>query len=243
MKMFENEKFITKGVAERKHKAASYKAKQEYLLSGKIRCGDCGSNYCGNARKASDKNPLYISYNCVKKNGSVKCRNPGVKRDVIEQLVLDRLSTMVFSKGVLPTILAKYNEYALSRNAEYLTITKGLQQRLADTEKGIENIVGVVVSTGSAALADKLKELEMTKQQLTQAIIDAEQQMSKLTVDESKLRAAFYKARRMLKSGTLKNRKAIVEKYIRQITIYKDKIEIEYAISDTYSFKEEVDRQ
>lgn len=46
----------------------------------------------------------------------------------------------------------------------------------------------------------------------------------------------------MLRSGTLKNRKAIVDKYVKQITMYKDKIEIEYTISDAYSFKETIER-
>ncbi len=47
----------------------------------------------------------------------------------------------------------------------------------------------------------------------------------------------------MLKSVTLKNRKAIVEKYVKQIVMYRDKIEIEYIISDAYSFKETISRQ
>lgn len=239
----EDFKKVQEKMAERKHKSASYKAKQEYLLSGKIRCGCCGSNFCGNARKSTENKPLYISYNCVKKNGSVKCKNPGVKRDYIEQLVLDKLSTTVFNEEVLPTIISQYNEYALSRNTEYTTIIKELKQKISDTEKGISNIVDIVVSTGSSALADKLNELETTKQQLLQTLMDTEGQVSKLTVDEKKLRAAFYKAKQMLKSGTLKNRKAIVEKYVKQITMYEDRIEIEYHISDTYSFKETVSRK
>ncbi len=113
----------------RRHKSATFKAKQEYLLSGKIRCGECGSNYCGNSRKATDKNPLYISYNCVKRNGSIKCKNPGIKRDFLEELVLDRLSKAVFSEDVLPTILAQYNEYALGRNTKYTTLTNELKQK------------------------------------------------------------------------------------------------------------------
>ena len=234
---------VQQKMTSRKHKSASYKARQEYILSGKIRCGCCGSNYCGNARKATDKKPPYISYNCVRKNGSIKCKNPGIKRDVIEQLVLDKLSTTIFSEDVLPDILSKYNEYAISRNTEYVAIIKELKQKLSDTEKGIDNIVNIVVSTGSSALTDKLKELEIKKQQLMQSLTDAERNMSQLEVDEEKLRTAFYKAKHMLKSGTLKNRKAIVEKYVKQIIMYENRIEIEYIVSDTYSFKEEVPRE
>ena len=229
-------------MAERKRNTASFKAKQEYLLSGKIKCGECGSTYAGNSRKAAGKNPLYISYSCVRKNGSIKCKNPGINRDELESLVLARLSETVFNKEVLPVILERYNEYALSRNTEYVTAIKELKKKLADTEKGISNIVELVVTTGSAALSDKLKELESTKVQLEQALTEAEHRVSDLKIDENKLKAAFRKAKQMLKSGTLKNRKAIVGKYVKQVIIYKDRIEIEYIVSDTFSFKGEIER-
>ncbi len=88
---------------------------------------------------------MYISYNCVKRNGSIKCKNHGIRRDDLGKLVLERLSSAVFSENVLPIILAQYNEYALSRNAEYITIMQELKHKLSDTEKGISNIVNVVV--------------------------------------------------------------------------------------------------
>lgn len=239
----EDFKRVQEKMAERKHKSATYKAKQEYLLSGKIRCGHCGSIYCGNSRKATKKNPLYISYNCSKKNGSIKCKNPGIKRDYIEELVLKKLSSTVFRDDVIPTILAKYNEYAISRNTEYQTAINQIQQKLKETEKSISNIVEAVVSTGSIALADKLKEFENTKQQLTQSLIDAERKVSQLTTSKHNIKSAFYKAKQMLRSGTLKNRKAIVEKYVKQIIMYADRIEIEYVISDTYTFTETIERK
>ncbi len=55
-----------------------------------------------------------------------------------------------------------YNEYAFSRNSEYITITKKLNKKLFDTEKGFLNIVDAVVSTGSYSLYDKLKEFKET---------------------------------------------------------------------------------
>lgn len=228
---------------ERKHRTAAFKAKQEYLLSGKIVCGECGSTYAGNSRKSVHNKPLYISYNCVRKNGKVSCKNPGIKRDELEQLVLNRLSEAVFNEKVLPTILDKYNDYAICRNNEYIVESKELKKRITETEKGISNIVNIVVTTGSAALIDKLKELEKTKADLEQALFETEKQLAGMHIDERRLKAAFKIAKQMLCSGTLKNRKAIVGQYVKQIIIYKDRIELEYNISDTYSFKEEIKRK
>lgn len=44
----------------RQRKTATFKAKQEYLLSGKIVCGECSGTYAGNSRKASSSHPIYI---------------------------------------------------------------------------------------------------------------------------------------------------------------------------------------
>ncbi len=225
-------------MTERKHKTATFKAKQEYLLSGKIKCGVCGSSYAGNSRKATKKNPLYVSYNCTKKNGKTTCKNPGIKRDDIEKEILHILADKIFDEKVIPEIVAKYNDYAKSRNVEYTILASELKGKISEVSKKIDNIVNVVASTGSAALINKLKELEEEKMQLENSLKDNDGKISKLTVDEKTLRTAFQKAKQMLRSGTSKNKKAIVEKYIKEIVVYKDKIEIEYAISDTYSLKE-----
>ncbi len=230
-------------MAERKKKTASFKAKQEYLLSGKIVCGECGSTYAGNARKATRRSPLYVSYSCVKKNGKVSCKNPGIKRDEIENLILKRLSETIFNEALLPHILDQYNEYAKKRNHEYILTSKEMKQRIAETDKGISNIVNLAVQTGSAALMSKLRELEESKREQEQALLEAERQLADMCVDEKRLRDAFRKAKQMLKGGALKNRKAIVEQYVNRVTIYKEKIEVEYTISDTYVFKEEIQRK
>lgn len=114
-----------------------------------------------------------------------------------------------------------------------------LENRIAETDKGINNIVNLVVSTGSAALAEKLKELEAEKAQLEISLKEAERKLSEMTVDEAQLKKAFSKAKRLLKSGSLKNRKAIVQQYVRQVVIYPDRIEVEFnIIGDTYTIKE-----
>ena len=46
----------------------------------------------------------------------------------------------------------------------------------------------------------------------------------------------------MLGSGTLKNRKAIVQQYVKEVRIYKDRVIVEYNISGTYTVKEEISR-
>ena len=46
----------------------------------------------------------------------------------------------------------------------------------------------------------------------------------------------------MLKNGTLKNKKAIVQQFVKRVVVYKDKIIIEYNIAGDYIFGEEIIR-
>lgn len=225
----------------RRRKTATYKAKEDYLLSGKIICGECGSTYAGNARRS--KNSTYISYTCTKKNGREKCRNRGTQRDLIESIILNKLSEKVFDVKILPEIIARYNDFALSKNKEFIAVKKQLEQRLAEIDKGIANIVNLVVTIGSAALAEKLKELELEKLTLEISLKEAERKLSEMSVDEAQLRKAFSKAKSLLKSGTLKNRKAIVQQYVKQVVMYPDKVEVEFnVIGDSYTIKESYPR-
>ena len=62
---------------------------------------------------AFGKNPLYVSYDCVKKNGKTKCKNTGIRKEIIEDLVLKYLADTVFDERMLPEILDRYNAFAV----------------------------------------------------------------------------------------------------------------------------------
>ncbi len=226
----------------RQKTTASFRAKQEYLLSGKIICGECGCTYAGNSRKPTPTHPLYVSYRCTKKNGQIKCKNPEIQRDVIEKEILKRLADKVFDERVFPEIMERYNSYAASKNTDLMVAIETLKSKIEMVDKGISNIVEAVVTTGSTALADKLKELEVDKRIYENALFDKEKELDKMTVDKKEMKRAFKKAKNMLTSGILANRKAIVENYVKQIIITKDKIAMEFNISDTYTITEEINR-
>ena len=87
-----------------------------------------------------------------------------------------------------------------------------------------------------------MKELERDKEALERSLAEKERELSELTVDEKALKRAFRKAKKMLVTGTLVNKKAIIERYVKQVTVYKDWIAIEFNVTDTYSIVEEVER-
>ena len=229
-------------MAERKRRIASFKAKQEYLLSGKIVCGECGCSYAGNSRKPNATHSLYISYRCTKKNGKIKCKNPEIKRDELEGIVLSMLADKVFDEGILPDILDKYNKYVQEQHSDSNNLIRSLESKLEAVDKGINNIVNVVIETGSSALSSKLRELENEKMELESALNDAKSKLASVNIDAKSLKIAFNRAKQMLKDRSLSNRRALIERYVNSVTIYKEKIVIEFNVFDEFTVCETVRR-
>lgn len=236
----EDFELVQKKMAERRRKTAAFKAKQDYLLSGKIVCGECGSTYAGMSRKENDTHPQYISYRCTKKNGAVRCKNPEIQRDMIEGAVLKTLADSVFDEAVLPELLSKYNSYAVSKNTSLQAEINGLNDRITEVGKGIENIVDVVMNTGSAALSAKLAELEKERETLRKALRKAEQQKKNTGINKRQLKSVFRVAKQMLQDGTLANKREIINQYVNRVVVFRDRIEVEYNISPTYAVKEDI---
>lgn len=152
---------------------------------------------------------------------------------------MNYLADNIFDDKMLPDILDRYNAFSNEKNKELSSTVNSLKLKLSDVESKINNIVNVVMETGSAALANKLRELEENKEQLNRGMEIAENELSKNRVDEKQLKELFDKAKQMLRSGLLKHKKAIINEFLNRIIITRDKIRIEFNISD-YRFSEDI---
>ena len=227
---------------ERQHKAAKFSAKQEYLLSGKIYCGECGSPYAGNSRKPRPDHPLYISYKCTRRNQrDTKCNNPEINRDKLERLVLERLSEVLFNPDVIPRLVEQYNEYIAEKTGSARERMLALQTELRDVERKITNTVTLMIETGSAAFKDKLNELERSKEKLLFELTEAEAALKQENFSEEQISKLFHIAEQQLKNGTLANRRLVIDQYISKIIIYPDKIEVYMNLMSDYTVKETIE--
>ncbi len=228
---------------ERQHKAAKFSAKQEYLLSGKIYCGECGSPYAGNSRKPRPDHPLYVSYKCTRRNQrDTKCNNPEINRDKLERLVLERLSGVLFNPDVIPQLVKQYNEYIADKTGSAKERILALQTELRDVDRKITNTVNLMIETGSAAFKDKLNELEQSKEKLLFELTEAEAALKQEDLSEEQICKLFHMAEQQLTNGTLANRRLVIDRYISKVLIYSDKIEIYMNLISDYTVKEIIEQ-
>lgn len=132
----------------------------------------------------------------------------------------------------------KYNNYITKRDYDFCRQKAAIEKNLAEINKGIQNIVRVVMQSGSAALSEQLAILESEKATLETRLLEMKNSLATSQIDNKKLASSFRKAKEMLKNGSLANRRAIVEEYIDKVIIYKDKIDIKFNVIKDFDIKE-----
>lgn len=201
---------------------ALYHYEKVYLLTGKVRCAVCGGYYCG-TRKTNGKGKYSFSYICNgrKSNG---CTNPSVNRSYVESFVLDKLAEYVFSDKMIPVITEEYNNYLSKRDNSSVERIEELYREKSSISQKISMATDMLIETQSKALMNKLMLMEKRQEAIERELGYLEKAEQQSRVSETQLAEAFQEIRLSLKSGTLKNVKQLVDKYVQRVDIYPEKI-------------------
>jgi len=73
-----------------------HKAKEIYLLSGLIFCGECNSPLYGNSRMCGRNKSRYVTYRCANRDNHQGCTNKELRKEYIENFTLDSLYNNLF---------------------------------------------------------------------------------------------------------------------------------------------------
>ena len=200
--------------------------KYQYLLTGKVRCGICGSTFSARTRKPRKGHGGSSAYICQKKNHSVKCSNSEIKCQAIEAFVLETLADFIFDEEKIPLILSRYQEYLEEKDSGKAESLKRMKKELSSLDRQIENIVSVIANTGSDALLSKLKSLESAKATLEYKYNELNEVKDKYTIEEQILKDSFYRAKTLFRDGKLKFTKTIISRYLKEVMVYPDRLEV-----------------
>ncbi|ENZ9420625.1 recombinase family protein [Clostridioides difficile] len=141
-------------IQKRKKTPGAHKATTTYLLTGLIKCGECGHAFQGHKRKDSYGNE-YVSYRCG-------CRKQ--KRDYLEEFILQELEKNILNDEAIPALSKALNEKLNYKNESNAELLKNLDQKLEKVNKEISNILNAIMNgIVSSMLKDKLDELEQVK--------------------------------------------------------------------------------
>lgn len=209
-----------------KYAPAISKAKEEYILTTKLFCGNCKEMMTGTCGTSQTGN-IYYYYIC---NGIKKkiCKRKTIPKYYIEDIVINKCKELLTDKNIkkianeVYTICQKEN----SQNC----LIKSLEKHIKDLDKSNENLICAI---------ERGQNIDIINERLNQNRIELEKVKEQLETEKAKLinltrpQIEFFLLQ--LKDGNndnIKYRKALVNIFINRIYLYDKKITIIFNVGN-----------
>lgn len=155
---------------------------EDYLLTGKLFCGKCGSAMVGECG-TSKTGVRYNYYICSKRRRERACDKKTVRKNEIEELVARWVVENMLTDGGIKVIADAV--MTLQRKEQEKSELESLRQQLSDVERRLKNIVSAIEDGGyTPATKDRLNELEEQKRQLIERIDDVKAKMPQFSREQ-----------------------------------------------------------
>ena len=128
----------------------------DYILSGKLFCGECGTAMKGVSGHSSN-GEVYFYYNCPCKD----CHRRNIPKDELEGLVIRTVCNDVLQPDVMNRIADSVIEAQTAELNQPNPEKDALQHELADVQRKAKNLLAALENgTAGAMLTNRLAELE-----------------------------------------------------------------------------------
>ena len=200
-------------------------AKQPYLLSGLLVCGECGAKMHGNLRKTSSGNQ-YTTYRCNVKNNQRTCHSKEIHAAPLDKFVLDMVFKNYFTEERLPVIAEQVNRQMRENILNDETLVK-VKEELQTKIHTRDILIKTIVKTGAIdAISQQIKQLADDIKKLQQFVSNAEKgTAAKITADD--VRDYLQPLRERFQSAECNEQvKVILSQIIDRIVVYRDRADI-----------------
>lgn len=208
---------VQERMAKNKKAPARFKAEDRYLLTTKLFCGKCGAYMVGESG-TSHTMKVHHYYKCHNTKKKRLCNKRVVRKDWIEDLVVEQTMRMLFNDTLMESITDKLMELQRREN----TAMPLLRQQLAETERGIQNMLNAIQQgVFTTSTKQRLDELEETKSRLEVSILQEEIQKPLLTREQ----VVFWLYRfRKTDVTDQDQRQRLIDSFINAVYLYEDKV-------------------
>ena len=209
-----------------KQAPARYKAPEEYLLTTKLFCGDCGRMMAGESGTSGTKGVKYCYYKCGGAKRKLGCKRKPLKKDWIERA------------AVLVTVNRVLKDAEIDRIADAVIALQeredptlpALNRQLAECEKAIENMLNAIqMGILTESTKERLEQLEEQKKSL------------KLSITQTQIERPRYTKPQIVdwisrfKFGNVNDpnyQRQIIDTFINAIYVFDDKLAFTYNFHD-----------
>ncbi len=206
---------VQKMMEQNKRKNARHKAKAFYLLSGLLYCGECKGALTGDTRRYRDK--VYSYYSCSRQKRDKTCNMKPIRKEIIDDAVIDNLNKKIFSKKVVRNICARiYESYRENDIHEKITFyekeIRSLNFKIGNLQKAIED------GLNAKETMPRINELAAEKNLIELKLIELKTipEPEKKSLEE--LIQEFSKWN--LADLSEQNQKALIQRFVQKIFVY-----------------------
>lgn len=212
-------------MAANKKAPARAKAEEEYLLTTKLFCGQCGRLMAGESGRGC-KGIVYHYYKCSGAKRKLGCKKKAIRKNWIEDVVVKYTVTQVLTD----TVISRIADAIVIMQEQEDTVTPVLKQQLQQCETEIRNVMKAIrqgILTDSTR--ECLEELEQQRDSLRGSIAQLQLERRKFTKEEIVGWVSRYK------DGNINDpdyRREIIDTFVNSVFVYDDKLILTYNYKD-----------
>lgn len=204
-------------------KKESTASKNFYLLTGLIKCGECGSTYTGTTQTTKKKNgKVYKNqyYRCVSNTKIGKCNSRMMKKELIEEKVVSLLTKQLLNNETIDTIVNNVNNEYKKGQKDFAEDIELMQKNIDKLEKEANKLVDLCCQGfGTKKISDRLKEIEEKQEYLKEEIKEKKLFVENDFITPEKVRKALKMDISSLNLNSQKELKKLIQKWIIKIEL------------------------
>lgn len=209
------------------------RANSIYLLSGMVKCAQCGSPMSGNSVTFKTNRGRDEAYLCTRSKRKAGCNARRISRARLEDLVISTLTDYI----LIPDAMLATQEIAIQNQthgeAQRAERRRSLQEDRTVLSREIANITRAIASTGhSQALLDALKEKEAQRAQVNTQLKELDIPIETVPdLSRPQIESASKRLIERLNSSTLETRRETLRGIIHEVIAQRDGPTIEAFIT------------
>jgi DNA invertase Pin-like site-specific DNA recombinase len=217
---------VQERMAQNKKAPAKHKAEDEYLLTTKLYCGKCGCFMVGESGTSQQRKLVHRYYKCVSVKKHKGCDKKTVRKEWIEDIVINQSKRIIFDDELIETIADRAIE-ALNTES---SILPSLRKQYAEIQRGIDNMLNAIqqgIITSSTK--ERLEKLEQQKSEI--AVQITKEEMCRPTLTKEQI-VFWFERFRKLNTNKLEHRRRLIDSFINSIYLYDDRMVITFNYKD-----------
>ena len=201
------------------------KAKVEYLLHGKLFCGECGAPMIGECGRGKNGTTHHY-YTCATRKKSHSCKKRNEQKDALERFIVNYICMYVLTDEWINAAAERVvAEYRKSYDASGI---KPLEKQIRDLDKELDKLVDTLINTASSAAIKRINE-RIDAAELKKSTLEADlaslRIASRVEIKKEDI-AAWLNQFRNGNVDDIDYCKKVIESFVNAIYVYDDKIKM-----------------